>query len=85
MVSLEIISMIFSIAGLVMVVKGYRLAKQGSYEAYKMYSYGFLALAGGDVISGFRNGFADPDVLELILAVVFFYFAYNEWKKYKGL
>lgn len=82
---LEIISMIFSIVGLIIVVRGYQFARKGSREAFKMYTFGFLALAGGDVISGFRHGLSDPDIIELILAAVFFYFSYKEWKNYKGL
>lgn len=81
---LEIISMVFSIAGLVMVFKGYKFIKSGSYEGYKWYSYGFLALAGGDFMSAFRRGFADPDIIDLILGVLFIYFAYKEWKSYIG-
>lgn len=83
--TLEIISMIFSVIGLIIVIRGYKFAKDGNREAFKMYTYGFLALAGGDVISGFRHGFSDPDIIELILAAVFFYFSYKEWKNYKGL
>ncbi|MCI7477518.1 MAG: hypothetical protein MSA77_04695 [Selenomonadales bacterium] len=84
MVILNVLGTVFTVVGMIIVIKGYRMSKRGDFEAYKMFSYGFLAMAGGDVMSAFRNGITNPDPIDLILAAAFFYFAYDEWKKYIG-